>query len=255
MGKTIKKMLGIALIMMLTLAMLPVSSFAEQGVMQPEDYKVISKLKGSKSWLGGQITGTVDVSPTVSVKPLQLMKDSDTIYRGEINGVVESADLFKGAYDLYKNTYEKMTTPFGDIKNLVMFDENGKYPVATYTVTFSDNITVDVNNVIATENTETISKIEKEVSEHSVKFTFYLGNWNDYKGFFDLVASEQNKKGHEINISVPYTVDSSKVSEGVVGQIKGSGKCLLIKSGGRFSGRKIVNITSPENTININLAR
>lgn len=43
MGKTIKKMLGIALIMMLTLAMLPVSSFAEQGVMQPEDYKVISK--------------------------------------------------------------------------------------------------------------------------------------------------------------------------------------------------------------------
>ena len=85
-----------------------------------------------------------------------------------------------------------------------------------------------------------------KAEEHSVEFTFYLGNWNDYEGFFKLVEKELNESEHNIEIDIPYTVQVKEDSPENLGTIFGKGECKLYKHG-RFPRKApIVSITAEE---------
>ena len=107
-----------------------------------------------------------------------------------------------------------------------------------------------LDDITFSENTSTISKIEKSYDEtnNSVTFTFNLGNWNDYKEFFKLVAGERGQSGHRINLKIPYTVKGNGES---LGTITGSGSCLLYKYGKNPVADPIVRITSPVVSIDV----
>ena len=89
-------------------------------------------------------------------------------------------------------------------ENIIMFSKGKAFPVATYKVTFPSNFVINSSVISATENTGTTSKIVPSYDSvtNSVTFTMYLGNWNDYKGFFDLYAAEQGTTGHVLSASI-----------------------------------------------------
>lgn len=245
MRNLVKKMssLVVALVMVVGVFASTSSVFAEDGNLE---YFVDSKLTAKISGLNSKVSGTVDISKTVFNKPLLQVGATNT-YRGEVSGSVEAGDLFEGAYTLYKDKLYDKKSFRGYWRNIVMFGSTkDSFPTCSYTVRFPDNITVDKDKVTATKNTSTISKIETDVKDHSVTFTFYLGNWNDYEGFFKLVESERNKTGKTIDISIPYTVDVDETSPSILGSIKGSGECNLYKFGLFSIKTPIVSITSPE---------
>ena len=152
---------------------------------------------------------------------------------------------FKGQRELITgNLYE----------NLVMFSKGETFPSAELTISLPANAVIDADNIVATENTATISRIDTEVNNttKTVKFTFSLGNWNDYKGFFELYESEMGTTGHAINISVPYSIAVNDPSQTSLGTISASGKCELYKYGGVFFyGTKIVNVTTTPLSFNV----
>lgn len=254
MRNLVKKMssLVVALVMVVGVFASTSSVFAEDGNLE---YLVDSKLTAKISGLNSKVSGTVDISKTVFNKPLLQVGATNT-YRGEVSGSVEAGDLFEGAYTLYKDKLYDKKSFRGYWRNIVMFGSTkDSFPTCSYTVRFPDNITVDKDKVTATKNTSTISKIETDVKDHSVTFTFYLGNWNDYEGFFKLVESERNKTGKTIDISIPYTVDVDETSPSILGSIKGSGECNLYKFGLFSIKTPIVSITSPEISFDVSNPR
>ena len=236
--------LVVALVMVVGVFASTSSVFAEDGNLE---YFVDSKLTAKISGLNSKVSGTVDISKTVSNKPLELQVGATNTYRGEVSGSVEAGDLFEGAYTLYKDKLYDKKSFRGYWRNIIMFGSTkDSFPTCSYTVRFPENITVD---------RDTISKIETDVKDHSVTFTFYLGNWNDYEGFFKLVGSERNKTGKTIDISIPYTVDADETSPSILGSIKGSGECNLYKFGLFSIKTPIVSITSPEISFDISNPR
>lgn len=233
--------LTMALLMVFGIFASATSIFAEEG--NPEN-KVISNLTVSGHGKFSRIRGTVDLSKTVSMGELRLIEGTDNQYTGTLNSSVESTDLFAGAYELYQNKFENESTVFGNFRNLVMFDKDEQFPTLTYTVNFPSNITVDTANIKAIEKTSAISKIETVASKHSVTFTLYLGNWEDYEGFFKHIKDEQGYFGNTIDISIPFKVDASNITGDSLGTITGTGLCSLYKYGRIFSGTEIVHITS-----------
>lgn len=77
-----------------------------------------------------------------------------------------------------------------------------------------------------------------------------LGSWNDYKGFFELVAGERYQQGHKVNVNIPYTVDASGITSNELGTVTGSGNCFLYKCSGSGKGR-IVNITAKDTAFTV----
>ena len=255
MEKLIKKSMSVAMAVLMVFGVFvgTTNVFANEGNLE---HKVVSNLVGKVSGTHSKVTGTVDISKTVSNSSLKLKEGTANTYEGVVSGSVEAGDLFEGAYILYKDKFYNLRTIKGYWRNFVMFGPTKKsFPTCSYTVTFPDNITVDKANVVATENTNTISKIETKAEDHSVTFTFYLGNWNDYEGFFKLFEGERNKSGHSINVSIPYTVDIDENSPSVLGTIKGSGECKLYKFGFIAPKKPIVSITSPEISFNVSNPR
>ncbi|MFC2662450.1 MAG: hypothetical protein ACFNYI_04795, partial [Eubacterium sp.] len=161
---------------------------------------------------------------------------------------VEAADLFDEAYEYYQQNFENKRTVFGYYKNIVMSDKNdqGKeaYPTIEYVVKFPSNITVDTEDVKATENTDAINGITAKPTAHQVDIEMKLGNWDDYAGFFNRVAGELNQTGHQISVSIPVTIDASSSTNGVFGTVTGDGDCHLFKFGHRKYGKEIVSVTS-----------
>lgn len=251
MKNLVKRILGLtmALLMVFGIYASTTNVFAEEGNLER---KVISNLSSEIGWFDGKITGTVDISQVVSNSQLKLKEGTANTYAGVLSGSVESGDLFYGAFKLYKEKFKNLNLFNRPWKNIVMFGETkNTFPTCSYTVIFPNNVTVDKANIVATENTNAISKIETKAEDHSVTFKFYLGNWNDYEGFFKLVEKEINESGHLINISIPYTVDVDESSSNVLGMIKGSGECKLYKFGGFSLPHPIVDLTSPEISFNI----
>lgn len=238
--------LAMALLMVLGIFASAISVFAEGANF---DYKVESKLKVDKNWMGTKtgISGTVDLSKTTNVTPLELV-EGNNIYKGSVSGSVEAADLFEGAYRLYKKEFKGKKNIFKRAwENIVMFNEGGNFPTAQYTVKFPSNFHVDKDAITATENTAAVSSIETKYNDidNSVTITIKLGNWNDYKEFFELVAGEREQYGHKIDINIPFTVDSSGSTSNELGTIVGSGNCFLYKCSGSGQGR-IVNIRAKD---------
>lgn len=222
--------------------------FANEGNLE---YKVVSDLKVDKNWLGIKtgISGKVNLNNTITASPVEKVEGTDDIYQGNISSSVESADLFEGAYQLYEKEFKGKTDFLNRAwENIVMFNEGGNFPTAQYTIKFPSNFNIDKDAITATENTATISSIEAKYNDtdNSVTITAKLGNWNDYKGFFGLVAGERNQTGHRIDVNIPYTVDASASTSDELGTVTGFGNCLLYKCSGSGQGR-IVNITA-ENT-------
>lgn len=122
-----------------------------------------------------------------------------------------------------------------------MFNKDGSFPTAEYTFKLPSTVT-SVGDIEASENTDVLSaiKAEYDMSTRTVKLTVQLGNWNDYKGFFELVKKELNQTNHKIEVKIPFKAISASSD---LGKLTGSGKCELYKVSGLFKG-KIVNITT-----------
>lgn len=227
-------------------------AFAAEGHVE---HKVVSNLKVDKGLFGIKkgISGDIQLKNTISASPLEKVKDSENLYKGSVSGSVEAGDLFAGAYELYKNEFKgKADVPGHAWENIVMFGEGGEFPTAQYTVKFPSNFKIDEKAITATENSSAISDIKAKYVEkdNSVVITIQLGNWNDYKEFFKLVEGELNEAGHQINVNIPYTVDTTGITSSELGKIEGSGNCYLYKTSGFGKGR-IVNITTDNVVLNV----
>lgn len=194
-----------------------------------------------------KIIGQVDLSNVTHNEGQEITKDGKLYYEGNVGGSVEASDLFEGAYEKYIADIKGQSTNGKQWDHLVMYDKGKEFPSIKYTVTFPKNFVIKESDITATENTVTISKIEKsyDKTNNSVTFRLYLGNWNDYEGFFKLVEKEINQTGHSININIPYSVEITDTATTNLGTISANGKCELYKYGGWLGyGANIVNITS-----------
>ena len=225
--------LTLAIIMVLTAIVGSVSVFAQgAGTVRGE----FTKRKKS-------IKGTVQLINVVN------QGYNSTTNEGFVGGEVSAKELFKDAYIKYVNDFEGQAEPITGKKyeNLVMFDKGEKFPTITYSVKFPESVAVDVKGITATENTSTISKIEKSFDEakNTVTFKLYLGNWNDYKEFFELYKSEKDLSDHTININIPYSLKEGYTDN--LGSITASGFCKLYKYGGILGyGLNIVDVSAKE---------
>ena len=210
------------------------------------EYKVKNNLEADVKGLKSRLTGTVDLSNVID-NEYHIKEGTTDTYVGEITGSVEAGDLFAGAYDEYTKL-EQQKLFFIYWKNFVMFgkDEN-TFPNATYTVEFPKNENLKIRNVEVIENTNTISSVKKEVVDNKVNFTFNLGNWNDYGGFFDLVKPELKESGHNIDIKIQYeiTIPNTNQENRI---IKCAGACDVYYFGNKRAlvSNPIVSITSPD---------
>ncbi len=253
MRKPLRKIAGAALALLMVFTLTPATAHADP--MQPGDYHVATDLQVSGSGMFTRITGTIDVSQTIETPAVTKVEGSQNLYTGNVIGSVEAADLFEGAYQLYVNNIQGLSTLGKKWENIIMFDKGQQFPTAQYTVTFPANFTVDFDNITVSENTNTISRVEKKFdsASNSVTIVFYLGNWNDYAGFFNLVAAERNQTGHLINVNIPYTADGTNVASDLLGTVSGSGICQFYKYGNFPRISPIVDISSP--SISRNIAR
>ena len=224
-----------------------VMSFALVCTLLPAKAWASTAVPSSFTSSSTSITGTIDLSAYTTSSGQEVTRDEKTYYEGNVGGSVEAGDLFAGAYQKYESTFAGKKDLRGKkYENIVMFSKGQKFPVATYKVTFPSNFVVDSSAISATENTNTISKIvpDYDPATNSVTFTMYLGNWNDYKGFFDLYTAEQGTTGHAISINIPYSVEVTNTSTQNLGTITASGECALYKYGFLAFGTRMVNVTT-----------
>lgn len=189
------------------------------------------------------VKGSVSLTGA-AVDTISLEKNDDGTYSGKIDVAVESSDLFKGAYQLYTSKIKDKKDALNRYyQNLVMFDSDRQYPTIDYKLTFPEGVRLDNSKITAdVSKTNTISKFTSDVKGTQVTMRFFLGNWDDYAGFFNRVAAEQETTGHIIHVVIPFTVSESDLSK----KITGSGNCDLFKYGNllNFYGAHIVHITS-----------
>ncbi|KFJ04431.1 hypothetical protein [Bifidobacterium tsurumiense] len=258
---TIKRCVALLSTVALTAAAFAgIATTAQADEMQPSDYKVVSNYsyKAGTSIFTPPFTasGTVDLSGTIEPSQAQQVEGSSDTYAGVVTGTVEAADLFAGAYKMYTESMQKGVWGGAPVENLVMYSKaNNKldFPYFTYTLKFPTGFKINADAITFSENTDTISKISKsdiDTANNSVTFTFYLGNWNDYKGFFALVAKEAGQTGHRITVNVPYTVSSDSASQSL-GTVIGSGSCSLYKGGNWYNGAEIISVTASDVSIDV----
>ena len=139
-----------------------------------------------------------------------------------------------------------------------MFNEGEKFPTVDLTVTFPNDFDIDYNNIELKSGTTLVSKIEiedpanvKAENRKTFKLRFYLGNWNDYRGFFKMYEAIKGQTGHKIEINIPYSVDVTDNSNSVLGTVKSEGICALFKGGNKFSGTQLVDVELKKHEISI----
>lgn len=252
-----KKLVSLLLASCVGLSMATSVVKAEENVMQPDDYKVASDLsKAAKGFGLFQISGTIDLSKTINDKvQLAAITGQKDKYAGVLRASVEAADLFAGALDLYEREIKgKPEDSDRKWENLVMFSKGGEFPTAEYTFKLPDTAKVENSDSIkVSANTRTISSIKAvyDKADNTVKITVQLGNWNDYKGFFELVEQEKGQKGHLISVDIPFVIKGTADN---LGAITGSGKCELFKATGFFKGAKIVDISAKPHAITFRIS-
>lgn len=245
--KALKKTMSLTLALIMLVGIIASTNVFAEGTFEK---KVVSDLKAEKGFLKGKIEGTVDLRKTIEIEPaVKVSEETPTIYTGKIKANVEAGDLFSGAYDVYKKEFKGQKDFRGRYwENIVMFNEGSEFPTAQYTLKFPSNFKIDEKAIISTENSEAISEITAKYKkeDNSVTITIKLGNWNDYKGFFELVEKELEKSGHEINVEIPYTINAEKIVGDELGVIEGKGNCYLYKCSGFGQGRIVTVDTVDE---------
>ena len=220
MKKTIKKTMSMAVAMMMVVGVFVSVTFA---------FAANENVSSRYDEVNGKIRGTVNLSKVVKSDGREVVKKGKLCYEGTVEGRVEVRDLFEGAYDKYLTSFKGKKTLLGRAyENLVMFDKGG-----------------NVNSIDVSANTRTISKITKTYNsaDNSVTFVFNLGNWNDYREFFELYEKEKGTEGHEIKIKMPYSVEIKDQSVKNLGRISAEGKCELFYKK-LFFEKKIVDISA-----------
>lgn len=247
--KALKKTMSLTLALIMLVGIIASTNVFAEGF----EKKVVSDLTADINGLSSRLTGTIDLSNNILKNKSQLKDGTTNTYVGTLEGSVEAGDLFAGAYDEYTKL-EKTNLFIWYWKNLVMFgkDEN-TFPNATYTIEFPKNDSLKITNVEVIENTNTISSVKKEVVANKVNFTFNLGNWNDYSGFFDLVKPELKEAGHTINIKIDYEItvpDNMTKEDGI---IKCNGACDVYYFGKKkdLVSNPIISITLSDVLFNI----
>lgn len=238
----IKKSLSfiLALIMLIgVVASTNVFAVEESGTA----HKVESKLKAEKGWFKARITGTVNVSKTIRNEKIEC---DDSTYNGDLVAEVKASDLFAGVYKIYQDEFENASILGRKWKNIVMYgkDENS-FPSATFTVTFPNGVNFKKADIEIINKSKSISSIvinDEKTDVTKVEFTFNLGNWNDYGGFFDLVKEDMESLDDNIKISIPYTIDLKENKLEEIGNITGEGDCILSYFGKRPVKNPVVSI-------------
>lgn len=156
-------------------------------------------------------------------------------------GVFVSATFAFAANENVSNRYDKVNGKIRGTVNLSKVVKSDGREV----VKFPRNFKVNVNSIDVSANTRTISKITKTYNsaDNSVTFVFNLGNWNDYREFFELYEKEKGTEGHEIKIKMPYSVEIKDQSVKNLGRISAEGKCELFYKK-LFFEKKIVDISA-----------
>ena len=240
--------LALALVMMLTAIVGSVSVFAGNKVQSGYD---------QNAW---RINGWVDLSNVVNNVRGKEFTDASgkTIYKGKIVGSAEATDLFEGAYNKYEKDYKGHVYWFGKAENFVMFNKGEKFPTVDLNVTFPNNFNIDYDHIELKSGTTLVSKIEiedfanvKTEKRKTFKLRFYLGNWNDYQGFFAMYEAIKGQTGHKIEINIPYSVDVTGNSNNVLGTVKSEGVCALFKGGNKFSGTQLVDVELKKHEISV----
>lgn len=150
--------------------------------------------------------------------------DGNQTVHGKWVANVNSDALFEEASNLYTDSIDR------DYGTKVMFSKDKKFPSFTYTITFPEGVNIDESNIKMSDNTFTVSKIEKSVNGQVVTFTFNLGNWNDYRTFFTEYRKEKDDSILQfINLEIPYTFDvydGTPIAD-INKNISSNGKCEL----------------------------
>lgn len=248
MKKTKKIMsLALALVMLLTVIVGSVSVFA-----QKDEFSEFNDA-------GWRIKGKVFLNNSLKNEGKEEVEAGKTYYKGTIKGEVEASDLFAGAYNKYVKDYKGHLYLGKPVENLVMFNKDEKFPTADVTVTFPADFKIDYNAIKLQSNTSLVSKIEIEdletensQNEKSFKLRFYLGNWNDYKGFFAMYEKEQNKMDHKITVEIPYSVEIEDDAKTDLGTISAEGVCALYKGGNWLFNTQLVDIKMPKVEFSVN---
>lgn len=165
MKKILKKIASLVMALAIVLGVFAsISVFAENSNV-PSQYEEID----------GKIKGSIDLSKTVKSEGVEVSKDGKLYYEGTVSGSVEASDLFEGAYDKYVTSFKGKTDLFGrPYENLVMFDKGQKFPTAKYTVYFPSDFEVKLDKITFSENTATISKIEKSYNKKKQLCNIYV---------------------------------------------------------------------------------
>lgn len=247
MKKTIKKSMGLMMPLLMVLGVFAgTTNVFAAGSNVTSEYDQVAKDK---------IVGTITITDALQNAGKDVNKDGNLYYEGVVSGSVETSDLLEGAYQKYIADFKGKTVSRGRaFENLVMFDKGQKFPTAKYTVTFPKNFNVNLEKVSCFANTSMVSEIKKSYDKgtNSVTFTFSLGNWNDYKGFFELYEKERKAgmTGHPISINLPYSVEVKDDSVKNLGQITAEGKCELFYKKFIFQ-KQIVDIKTNKAIVNV----
>ncbi len=238
MSKRFKKLFGIVMCMVTILSLSMGNTFAE-GLFDEV----------------GEINSKVDLSPYIMTSAVVKPSDSDPNVVGELNysgkliANVDSVKLFEEVNKLYTDTInEKYGTK-------VMFGKDRDFPSFTYKVKLPEGVTIDEKNIKVSDNTFTVSEIKKNTKNNEVTFIFHLGNWNDYKTFFEEYRKETvDGIDHRIYFEIPYsgTLEEGTTFEALKDAIKMSGGCELWYFKKLFFidyKKKIVNIDADEMTL------
>lgn len=205
-----------------------------------------------------RISGHLDLAyqkPSTDTHTTTKNADGTWTYSDTIVGRISVKELFKGAYQEYKAHFESCKIMGRECKNLVMFSEGKEFPSMRYTMTFPENFTITNPTASSTSSLASLAKISEvttDTAKHtkSVTFTFNLGQWNDYEGFFKLYDEEKNNNA-AIEIKVPFTAPVENQNAKPQGTITGTGLCELYYYGKNFfinlklgKDKRIVNITA-----------
>lgn len=108
-------------------------------------------------------------------------------------------------------------------------DEN-QFPSLNYKIVLPNEYSI--GSVTAQTTSKTVSSITQSTVKNTVNLTFNLGNWNDYKGFFNLYEEDAKDDNAFIQVNIPYTKNLGKQStEPSYDYAKGSGSLDLYYHG------------------------
>lgn len=187
------------------------------GVVNAQEGSMAS----TRASVGERYTGNVDIAKYLRTEGSY--SEDGSVYNGKLVAEIDTDELFRDAYE----NYLELLKVDDRRANLVMFSEKKSFPSFVYTVNFPEEVDVDDINIKTGDNSFTISKISYEkVGSNSLKFTFNLGNWNDYGTFYSNYAKELNDGlKQKIDIEIPYSASSDEIDG--TEKITADGYCKL----------------------------